>query len=109
MQCIVRICFTLSYSCCLPPALLEGLLTHCLRTGLRLLSGSTTDATEASALGYKTDHIHIYSNSWGPFDNGFLVEGPGPLLKAVLETGVKTVRTALHSSADVVLCSCAGS
>jgi len=56
-----------------------------------LLSGLTTDAVEASALGYKMHHIQVYSNSWGPFDNGFLVEGPGPLLRAVLENGVKKV------------------
>ena len=59
--------------------------------GLRLLSRVTTDATEASALGYKMHHIQIYSNSWGPHDYGFLVEGPGPLLRAVLENGVKKV------------------
>lgn len=57
-----------------------------------MLSGLTTDAVEASALGYKMHHIQVYSNSWGPFDNGFLVEGPGPLLKAVLENGVKKVQ-----------------
>ena len=59
--------------------------------GLRLLSQMTTDATEASTLGYKMHHIQIYSNSWGPYDYGFLVEGPGLLLKAVLENGVKQV------------------
>lgn len=61
---------------------------------MRLLSsGSTTDAAEASALGYQMNHIQIYSNSWGPYDNGFVVDGPGPLLKAVLENGVKRVCT----------------
>jgi len=39
--------------------------------GERILSGDVTDAIEASALNYEWDKNHIYSNSWGPWDNGF--------------------------------------
>ena len=63
--------------------------------GLRLVSQFTTDATEASALGHMMDYIDIYTNSWGPFDNGILVEGPGPLLKAVLKNGVIKARMSM--------------
>ena len=48
---------------------------------------------EASPLGYKNDLIQVYSNSWGPSDSGFLVDGPGPLLKQTFETAVRTVST----------------
>ena len=43
--------------------------------GLRILSGTVTDSMEASALNYNWDVNHIYSNSWGPYDNGY---GAGP-------------------------------
>ena len=35
--------------------------------------------------------IDVYSNSWGPGDMGFEVEGPGPKLKKVLENGTRVV------------------
>lgn len=40
------------------------------------------DASEASSLGYMTQDIHVYNNSWGPFDTGVVLEGPGPLTLA---------------------------
>ena len=61
-------------------------------TGLRMLDGDdTTDAIEASALGFATQHIDIYSSSWGPYDNGFTVGGPGPILAHVLQRGAEEV------------------
>ena len=36
--------------------------------------------------------IDVYSNSWGPGDMGFEVEGPGSKLKKVLENGMRLVR-----------------
>jgi len=39
--------------------------------GLRILSGPVTDSMEADALTYKWHLNHIYSNSWGPYDNGY--------------------------------------
>ena len=42
--------------------------------GLRILSGRVTDSMEADALTYKWDLNHIYSNSWGPYDNGYVRE-----------------------------------
>lgn len=35
--------------------------------------------------------IDIYSNSWGPGDMGWQVEGPGPLLTEVLRQGTRMV------------------
>jgi proprotein convertase subtilisin/kexin type 5 len=34
------------------------------------------------------DHIHIYSASWGPEDDGKTVDGPGPLAKRAFLNGV---------------------
>ena len=61
--------------------------------GLRMLDGDdTTDAIEASALGFANQYIDIYSSSWGPYDNGFTVGGPGPILTHVLRRGTEQVR-----------------
>ena len=46
---------------------------------------------EAIALGHSSQEIDIYSNSWGPTDNGALVDGPGPLTRDVLTAGIKKV------------------
>ena len=65
--------------------------TLCIHAGLKLDLGDSTDATEASALGYRDYHIDIYSNSWGPSDFGFIVSGPGTLVKRTFLTGVTEV------------------
>lgn len=60
--------------------------------GLRILDGGeTTDAREASALGFNTESIDIYSSSWGPYDSGFIADGPGPLLTDTFQRGAKEV------------------
>ena len=48
-------------------------------SGIRLLGGDTTDLMEAQALGYRRDLNAVFSNSWGPVDDGPRYEGPGPL------------------------------
>ena len=50
-----------------------------------------TDATESAALVHKLEIIGIYSNSWGPEDSAWIIEGPGPLTSAALEKGIKEV------------------
>ena len=52
--------------------------------GLRLLGSWTTDAEEARALCHLCDEdesIHIYSNSWGPSDEGARLGGPGRMVQ----------------------------
>lgn len=51
---------------------------------------------EAMALGHLPQEIDIYSNSWGPSDNGILVDGPGTLTRATLEAGAKMVSVNIH-------------
>ena len=54
--------------------------------------GYSSDAIESDALGHQDSYIDVYSNSWGPSDFGFIVEGPGNLLMDTFSNGVKTVR-----------------
>ena len=53
--------------------------------GLKLIACSTTDIRESSALGHERQDIDIYSNSWGPSDDGETLQGPGPLMMAAME------------------------
>ncbi len=65
-----------------------------ISVGIRLIGRrDSTDITEASALGHMTDKIQIYSNSWGPHDDGRADGQPGELLSQVLETAARTVRS----------------
>ena len=52
---------------------------------------SATDSQEASALGYKNDYIMIYSNSWGPSDFGFYIDGPESYVKTTFNNAVTSV------------------
>ena len=63
--------------------------------GLQLISCSTTDIRESNALGHENQMIDIYSNSWGPSDNGETLEGPGPLMLAAMEASYKNGRGGL--------------
>jgi subtilisin-like proprotein convertase family protein len=63
--------------------------------GLRLIAAPSTDAQEAAALTHDDDTIDIFSNSWGPTDNGATLMGPGPLARAALEVGVTRGRDGL--------------
>jgi subtilisin-like proprotein convertase family protein len=63
--------------------------------GLQLISCSTTDVREGGALGHERQDIDIYSNSWGPSDNGKTLEGPGPLMLAAMENDASIGRSGL--------------
>ena len=65
--------------------------------GIKMLDGDVTDSVEASSLGFNSDHIAIYSASWGPDDNGEVVDGPGPLARRAFIEGVKNGRGGLGS------------
>ena len=43
------------------------------------------------------DNSKIFSNSWGPTDDGQTLEGPGPLTLAALADGVQNGRNGLGS------------
>lgn len=77
-----------------------GRVCHCFRgscvwtvlsAGVRMLDGDVTDAVEAKSLSLNPQHIHIYSASWGPDDDGQTVDGPGPLARKAFHDGVTSV------------------
>ncbi|KAL0611196.1 Proprotein convertase subtilisin/kexin type 4 [Plecturocebus cupreus] len=63
--------------------------------GVRMLDGSVTDAIEAQSLSLQPQHIHIYSASWGPEDDGRTVDGPGILTREAFRQGVTKGRGGL--------------
>ncbi|NXR64298.1 PCSK4 convertase, partial [Rhadina sibilatrix] len=65
--------------------------------GVRMLDGSIMDIVEAQALSLQPQHIHIYSASWGPEDDGRTVDGPGVLAAAAFHRGVVQGRGGLGS------------
>ena len=60
--------------------------------GLKLIAAPTTDADEADAFAFKSDLIHIKSNSWGPYDSAYGTGGPGPLSQAAMLDAVTNGR-----------------
>ncbi|XP_061870766.1 proprotein convertase subtilisin/kexin type 4 [Colius striatus] len=65
--------------------------------GVRMLDGLITDVVEAQALSLQPQHIHIYSASWGPWDDGRTVDGPGVLAAEAFYRGVTQGRGGLGS------------
>jgi subtilisin family serine protease/subtilisin-like proprotein convertase family protein len=57
-------------------------------SAIKLTVSDTTDSQEASALTYKPNNNDIYTNSWGPADDGQTVEGPGGLLLSAFTDSV---------------------
>lgn len=65
--------------------------------GVRMLDGDVTDMVEARSLSLKPQHIHIYSASWGPDDDGKTVDGPANLARQAFENGIRMGRNGLGS------------
>lgn len=59
--------------------------------GIRLL-GAETDFNEAQAFSRNSTAISVYSNSWGPTDDGMRLEGPGPLTLEAIRNATETGR-----------------
>ncbi len=60
-----------------------------------LQSGSVSDAVEARAITHALEVNDIYSNSWGPVDDGRRKEAPGPLTQKAFEHALKKGRNGL--------------
>ena len=76
---------------------LTGAAPQARLVGVRLLGAgsngdSATDVQEAAAFGWRTDVVHISSNSWGPNDDGQTVSGPDTSALAALREGVTAGR-----------------
>jgi len=61
-------------------------------SGIRLIADFTTDTQEALGLSFRSDLNHIYSNSWGPNDDGRRLERPGRLTTKAMEDSVTNGR-----------------
>ena len=79
-------------------------------SGIRVYLGALTDITEANALSFNNSHVSIYSNSWGPIDNGFTVGGPEWATIQTLKLGVEQVsqRSLVSHNQTSVCCLCSG-
>lgn len=62
-----------------------------------MLDGDVTDAVEAGSLGLNPDHIDVYTNSWGPNDDGRTMEGPAHLADLAIRHGIEQGRGGLGS------------
>ncbi|TFJ95713.1 adenine phosphoribosyltransferase [Platysternon megacephalum] len=62
-----------------------------------MLDGPITDIVEAQSLSFRPQHIHIYSASWGPEDDGKTVDGPGLLALEAFYKGIANGRGGLGS------------
>jgi subtilisin family serine protease len=63
--------------------------------GIQLISCGLSDTKEANAITHLQQSIDIYSNSWGPSDNGHTLEAPGPLMLAGFESDAYQGRSGL--------------
>ncbi|MBF92634.1 MAG: hypothetical protein CMB78_02545 [Euryarchaeota archaeon] len=61
----------------------------------RLISCGFSDSTAASTLSFQNNQIDIYSNSWGPDDDGVSLDPIGPLTIAAFENDVYSGRDGL--------------
>lgn len=71
-----------------------GVAPWCGLAGVRLL-GRLTPSTAASALSWRDQDIAIYTNSWGPPDDGTTLLGPDPLVARTLAAGTRRGRGGL--------------
>jgi len=66
--------------------------------GSTILACGSPDSMEADALSFENNDVDIYSNSWGPSDNGQTLSAPGPLTMAALEYDAYSGRNGLGNS-----------
>lgn len=63
--------------------------------GVRMLDGPVTELVESKTISFNVKNIDIMSASWGPSDNGRMVDGPGKLVTAAFNKGIHEVRLPL--------------
>jgi len=57
-----------------------------------MLDGQATDVLEGSSLSFQSEYIDIYSNCWGPKDDGKTFGKPGKLAQEALMQGALKVK-----------------
>ena len=83
-----------------------GVAYECNIGAIKFNLSSTTDMTEAHGLGRQNDYIQVYSNSWGPYNNGFTVGGPHALTKQTLQNGATHVSVSSYTNNDSIHMCC---
>lgn len=68
-----------------------GVAPHAKVGGVRMLDGDITDVTESKSVSFNVKNIDIMSASWGPSDNGRMVDGPGKMGNEAFIKGIKEV------------------
>lgn len=56
-----------------------------------MLDGPVSDQIEGEALSYALDKVDVFSASWGPNDNGEVVDGPGRIAQLAFLKGISKV------------------
>ncbi|HVY69948.1 MAG TPA: S8 family peptidase, partial [Verrucomicrobiae bacterium] len=69
-----------------------GVAFEATLVGIRLLGGPEGDDQEADSLTHSNQVIQIYSNGWGPRDDGRTLGGAGPLVLQAFKTGTSQGR-----------------
>lgn len=65
----------------------SGVAPNAKLAGIRLIAAAVYDYTEAKALSHQKGNIKIYSCSWGPYDGGTDLAGPGRITHEILKQG----------------------
>lgn len=68
-----------------------GIAPHSKIGGVRILDGPVTDKIESKATTFNARNVDIMSASWGPTDNGRMVDGPGKLGNQAFLKGITEV------------------
>lgn len=76
--------------------LIGGFVSFLMALGIRLYDtkNKPTEELEEKAFSHNNNLIDIYSNSWGPGDPGWRVQGPGPASRKALKEGTRSVGVA---------------
>lgn len=67
-----------------------------------MLDGVATDRVEGESLKFKHYWVDIYSNSWGPSDDGKTLDYLGHLVMQAMVDGISEVRWNLKVCPDIV-------
>ncbi|KAI5695966.1 hypothetical protein M8J75_006119 [Diaphorina citri] len=65
--------------------------------GIRMLDGVATDRVEGESLKFKHYWVDIYSNSWGPSDDGKTLDYLGHLVMQAMVDGISEVTTDVNN------------
>lgn len=80
-----------------------GIAPHSKIGGVRMLDGEVSDVVESRSVSFNVKNIDIMSASWGPSDNGRMVDGPGKLGVAAFEKGITEVRLSWGGSETALM------